>query len=142
MCEIREVQPQDPAVLLEAEHAVARVLAQGVVLPRVYPRLLEAMGTALHWDVAAAWDVGDDGTMACVATWAADGVDSERFEGATRVLRLGRGEGLPGRVWRLGRPARIADLAADANFPRAEAARAAGLCCALALPVRADLAAR
>ena len=39
---------QDPAVLLEAEHAVARVLAQGPRLPRLYPRLLEAIGTALR----------------------------------------------------------------------------------------------
>jgi PAS domain S-box-containing protein len=136
MCEIRDVHTQDPAALLEAEHAVARVLAQGVLLPRVYAPLLEAMGSALHWDVAAAWEIGDDGTMACVATWAADGVDSDRFESATRLLRLGRGEGLPGRVWHLGRPARIPDLSADTNFPRAEAARRAGLCCALALPVR------
>jgi PAS domain S-box-containing protein len=130
------VQPQDPVVLLEAEHAVARVLAQGAVLPRVYPQLLEAIGGALGCDIATAWEVGEDATMACVATWIAPGVDGERFESATRVLRLGRGEGLPGRVWRTGRPARIGDLGADPNFPRAVPARRAGLCCALAFPVR------
>jgi PAS domain S-box-containing protein len=130
------VQSQDPVVLLEAEHAVARVLAQGAILPRVYPQLLEAMGGALGCDIAAAWEVGADGTMGCVATWTAPGVDGDRFESATRVLRLGRGEGLPGRVWRTGRPARIGDLGADPNFPRAVPARRARLCCALAFPVR------
>jgi len=131
------VQSQDPVVLLEAEHAVARVLAQGAVLPRVYPQLLEAIGGALGCDIAAAWEVGGDATMECVATWRAPGVeDGERFEAATRVLRISRGDGLPGRVWRSGRPARIADLSADPNFPRAVPARRAGLCCALAFPVR------
>ena len=130
------VQSRDPSDLLEAEHAVARVLAQGAVLPRVYPRLLEAIGGALGWDLAAAWETGPDDAMACVATWAADGVEDEPFATATRALRFSRGEGLPGRVWRSGRPVRIPDLATDANFPRAGPARRAGLCCAVCFPTR------
>jgi PAS domain S-box-containing protein len=130
------VPSQDPAVLLDAEHAVARVLAQGAELPRLYPRLLEAIGGALRWDLAAAWEVGDDATMGCVATWSAAAIDGAGFEAATRALRLGRGDGLPGRVWATGRPARIADLHADRNFPRAPAARRAGLRCGFCFPVR------
>jgi PAS domain S-box-containing protein len=130
------VQSRDPVALLEAEHAVARVLAQGAVLPRVYPRLLEALGVALGWDLAAAWETGPDDTMACVATWAAAGVEAEPFATATRDLRFTRGRGLPGRVWRSGRPVRIPDLARDPNFPRAGPARRAGLSCAVCFPTR------
>jgi PAS domain S-box-containing protein len=129
------VASQDPAALLEAEHAVARVLAQGTDLTRVYPQLLQAIGAALGWEFAAAWEV-EDGTMACVATWSAPDVDAGRFADSTRELRLVRGEGLPGRVWASGRPARIPDVHADPNFPRAPAARRAGLRCGLCFPVR------
>jgi PAS domain S-box-containing protein len=129
------VPSQDPAVLLDAEHAVARVLAGGADPPDVYERLLEAMGAALHWDLAAAWEVSGE-TMRCVAVWCAPGVKGAQFATATRARRLARGEGLPGRVWATGRPVRIADLHADPNFPRAAAARRAGLRCGLCFPVR------
>jgi PAS domain S-box-containing protein len=130
------VPSQDPAVLLDAEHAVARVLAGGADPPHVYERLLEAMGAALRWDLAAAWEVAGDGTMRCAAVWCAPGVSGARFAAATRALHLARGEGLPGRVWATGRPVRIVDLHADPNFPRAPAARRAGLRCGLCFPVR------
>jgi PAS domain S-box-containing protein len=129
------VPSPDPAVLLDAEHAVARVLAGGADPPDVYERLLEAIGTALQWELAAAWEV-DGAAMTCVATWCAPGISGVRFTAATRALRLARGDGLPGRVWATGRPARIADLHADANFPRAPVARRAGLQCGLCFPVR------
>jgi PAS domain S-box-containing protein len=130
------VQSQDPAVLLAAEHAVARVLAERPDLPRAYPRLLEAIGAALGWDVGAAWEVGDDGLMWCVADWTAPDVDAGAFVAAGSAMRLARGDGLPGRVWASGRPARIPELAADPNFPRAGPARSAGLQCGFAFPVR------
>jgi PAS domain S-box-containing protein len=131
------VPSQDPAVLLDAEHAVARVLAGGADPPDVYERLLEAIGAALQWDLAAAWEVAADETMQCVAVWCAPGLSGARFVEATRDLRLARGAGLPGRAWATGRAVRIRDLRADPNFPRSDPARQAGLRCGLCFPVRA-----
>src|SRR4051794_31212164 len=136
ICECRDVQPRDPAALLDAEHAVARVLADRPELPHAYPQLLEAIGVALGWDVAAAWVVGDDGRLGCVASWRAHGVAAAAFVDAGARMRLARGEGLPGRVWGTGRRARTADLAADRTSPRGPAARRAGLHCGFAFPVR------
>src|SRR3954451_21666299 len=136
ICEGRPVPSQDPAVLLDAEHAVARVLAGGADPPHVYERLLAAIGAALGWELAAAWEVDGDERMGCVAVWCAPGISGVRFAAATRALRPARGEGLPGRVWASGRPARIEDLEKDPNFPRAPAARHAGLRCGLCFPVR------
>ena len=130
------VQSRDPSDLLEAEHAVARVLAQGVELPRLYPELLEAIGGALGWDLAAAWERGPDDVMACTATWSAPGVDGAAFSAHTLRLRLTRGDGLPGRVWRTGRAVRVPDLAADRDFPPAVPAHSAGLRCAVCFPIR------
>src|SRR4051794_7719127 len=137
ICEGRCVPSQDPAVLLDAEHAVARVLAGGADPPAVYERLLEAIGTALQWELGAAWECdADGGALRCVATWCAPGIEGGRFVAETRELRLARGVGLPGRVWATGRPARIDDVHADPNFPRATAAGGAGLQCGLCFPVR------
>lgn len=60
--------------------------------------------------------------------------DAKRFEAATRSLCFGRGEGLPGQAWEAGHPLVIRTLE-DTRFRRAAAARAAGLTCAIALPV-------
>ena len=56
------------------------------------------------------------------------------FEGLSRGMCFGRGEGLPGRVWELGTPVLMKDLQAG-YFRRAAAARRAGLAAAVALPV-------
>ena len=53
-------------------------------------------------------------------------------------LVLERGEGLPGRVWERGEPAWISDATTDANFPRAGAARRAGLHAAFCAPLRSS----
>ncbi|MBV9734725.1 MAG: GGDEF domain-containing protein [Acidisphaera sp.] len=66
------------------------------------------------------------------------GDDADRFPefcSATERTRLPRGVGLPGRVLESGVPAWLADVTADPNFPRAEAARRCGLHAALAFPV-------
>jgi diguanylate cyclase (GGDEF)-like protein len=65
------------------------------------------------------------------------------FRAHTEQFELQAGHGLPGRVLDAGAAAWIADIEADADFPRASAARAAGLKAAMAFPVlvRADVAA-
>ena len=69
-------------------------------------------------------------------TWHAFGIPAEEFEAASREISLAAGEGLPGRVWESGQPAWIPDVLADDNFPRAPAARRAGLHAAFCFPIR------
>lgn len=57
------------------------------------------------------------------------------FSTVTASTTFAVGEGLPGRVAALGRPAWIQDLTEDHNFPRAEAALGSGLRAAFAFPV-------
>ena len=124
----------DTAVLLRTEHAVARVLAEAHDEAAAYPRLLAAIGESLSWDAGGLWipaEAGDD-TLRCVATWRAP----EPFERISRGVSLARGEGLPGRVWDSGEPAWVADVSADANFPRAPIAIDAGLRAAFCFPIR------
>lgn len=59
---------------------------------------------------------------------------ARRFAAITRPLCFGKGEGLPGQVWESGRPIILKEL--DGNyFRRADAARAEGLTCGIAIPV-------
>jgi PAS domain S-box-containing protein len=71
-----------------------------------------------------------------VATWSAGGTAAREFEAASRRAALPASEGLPGRVWRSGQPAWVADVLADDNFPRAATARRAGLRAAFCFPIR------
>ena len=76
------------------------------------------------------------GELASTGIWyLADPERLERFRVATESIRFRRGAGLPGRVLARGTAAWIADLAADPDFPRIEAARASGLRSGAAFPL-------
>ena len=59
---------------------------------------------------------------------------ARRFASLSRSMCFGRGEGLPGRAWEEGRPVLLRQFEGTV-FQRTAAARAAGLSCALALPL-------
>jgi PAS domain S-box-containing protein len=84
------------------------------------------------WEVDAAAS-----RLRCVRTWATSSAAAE-FEAVSAGLTLGWGEGLPGRVWETGEPAWITDAPTDRNFPRADAARLAGLRVAFSAPLRSS----
>lgn len=113
------------------------VLTDGKSVAEVGPGVLEAIGGALGWDYAALWIVDwNEQRIRMAGSWSAEGVGMAAFEPLSRdsVFRLG--VGLPGRVAASGEPVWLPDLAADANFPRLQAATADGLRTALAFPVR------
>ena len=119
------------------EQAVARTLAEAEDLSDAYPRVLRIIGERLGWAWAAIWEPEPDGQPplhSAAAWWATP--DLESFDGATCAISLRAGQGLPGRVWAANAAAWIVDVTDDANFPRIEAARAAGLHAALCFPVR------
>jgi PAS domain S-box-containing protein len=126
------------ASLPRAEHAVARSLAETIDPRDALAGTLTAIGESLEWRWGAVWEPDSDRpeTLRCVETWRAVGADAAELETVTRSIALVAGEGLPGRVWRSGEPAWIADVLDDENFPRVAAARLAGLRSAFCFPVR------
>jgi PAS domain S-box-containing protein len=129
----------DVAALLRTEHAVARVLASTSDEENAHPRLLAAIGAALGWDFGALWVPTDaeGSSLRCAHTWEGAFTAVAAFAQASRSVILAPGQGLPGEVWRTGRPAWIADPGAHPRpLPRAEAAARAGLRTAFAFPVR------
>ncbi|MDP9885357.1 diguanylate cyclase (GGDEF)-like protein [Sinomonas atrocyanea] len=89
------------------------------------------------------WQIGhayllDEGGLSMKPTSVWHGVEDGRFTdfyGATEATGFELGRGLPGRVLASGAPAWIPDIAADTEFPRAEAALRDGLRSAVAFPI-------
>jgi PAS domain S-box-containing protein len=126
----------DAPALQRVEHEIARILTETDAPVEVYAATLEAIGRALGWEVGAVWELRrDDERLHCVRGWHA-GRGAPEFEALSEQLSLEPGEGLPGRVLSTGEPTWIVDAPADGNFPRAHAARRAGLHAAFGLPLR------
>jgi len=120
---------------LAAQYEVTRVLASASTLAEAAPRIISAVCESLDWGLGALWRAEAGEHLRCVQTWHRPGLDVGDFEERSLERRLGRGEGLPGRVWATGEPAWIEDVTADGNFPRALPAARAGLHGACAFPV-------
>ena len=123
---------------LAREHAVARSLAETPDPRDALARALAAIGESLGWRWGAVWEPAParPEALRCVETWSAVGAAAREFEAASRSVALAADEGLPGRVWRSGAPAWIADVLADEDFPRAAAARQVGLRAGFCFPIR------
>jgi hypothetical protein len=81
--------------------------------------------------VAEVWLPSADGSLLELAGGVFDAAPA--FGRFSASMCFGRGEGLPGRAWDEGRPVMLHRLEGPV-FRRAQAARAAGLTCAVALP--------
>jgi PAS domain S-box-containing protein len=126
----------DAQSLQRVEHEVAQILAEKEGPVEVYAAALEAIGRTLGWELGAVWEAGPvDRRLRCVCNWHG-GDGAPEFEALTERLTFEPGEGLPGRILETGSPAWIVDTPIDANFPRAAAARRAGLHAAFGFPLR------
>jgi PAS domain S-box-containing protein len=127
--------PPSASRLLRVEHAVAEALLEAESADEAFPRLLAAVGEGLGWHYGGVWLPAADARLHCTATWSAGGKPLERFVAGSLALVLEPGEGLPGRVQARQRPAWVADVTVDPNFPRGQDAREAGLHTAFAIPL-------
>src|SRR3954469_24123856 len=114
--------------------SVARILATTDDEEVLYPRVLDAIGTALGWQAGGLWTPTGD-VLRCAEAWCAEGFDGADFVATTRARAFAAGEGLPGRVWATREPAWIVDTADDPNFPRATVVAQAGLRSGFCFPV-------
>ncbi len=122
--------------LLRAQHAITRVFAEAQSPGEAMSGLLAELGDAMDWQLGAWWSHEEGaGVLRCQSVWRREPAVAPEFEQVSLDLKLLPGAGLPGRVWASGEPAWTADLAADASFPRSEAAARAGLHMSIAVPI-------
>jgi len=118
--------------------ALVKLLAEAASLEHATPRFIELIAGAFGWSAGALWLAdAEDRVLVWSDGWTEAG-DVAEFAARSRRLTFPRGIGLPGRVWADGEPAWVADVAADANLPRADLAGALGLRAAAAIPVYGD----
>lgn len=117
--------------------AASRVLAESATLAAATPQLVQAIAEAVDAQMGAIWHVDDEaGILRCVASWQSGGAEMAGFGKVTHGITFACGVGLPGRVWQAGKPVWIPDVAVATNFPRAAAARSAGLHAGFGSPIR------
>ena len=124
-----------------AQYTVASLLAGSWTLEEASSAILQTIASIGDWVLSALW-VYDEaiGRLRCRAFWHAGAPPLEKFGQFSTSLQFGIGEGLPGRVWQSNEPAWINDVVVDKNFPRAPAAREAGLHGGFAFPLFAGRA--
>lgn len=122
---------------LASQYAVTRVLAEAAALDDAVPKIIQAIGESLEWELGVFWKVDRQaGVLRCADVWNAPACAAEEFVLATREQSFKPGMGLPGRIWETGQPAWISDVASAENFSRSETAAKAGLHGAFAFPIR------
>ena len=122
---------------LAAQYAVLQALAVSATLEEAAPKILEAIGTSMEWDVGTLWL--HDARGACLhpsEIWMSPSTGPHDFIARARKVTYAVGEGLVGRVFQTGEPAWMDDATKSSNFRRAELAAAAGLHGAVWFPVR------
>ena len=116
--------------------AVTRILAQSPALTDAVPKILQTVGETLGWEVGDFWTPEPDGSvLRCLKVWESRAGRFPKFTAASRKLTLAPGIGLPGRLWKNLKPAWIADVTKDNNFPRASVAAKEGLHGGFAFPI-------
>jgi len=120
---------------INAHLAVADALEEWEDFESGADRLLRDLGEALSFDGGTLWLPEEEG-LAARASWHSDLLDPGEFESLTASLRVPRGDGLLGRVWKTLEPAILPDLRELDDDERRIAAEAAGLRGAVAVPVR------
>jgi two-component system CheB/CheR fusion protein len=119
-----------------ADFAIGQILTEAMTLHEAAPRIVQTICEMLDWDLGALWMVkSKEGNLHCADMWHKPTVPIAEFVQANRTLRFQPGQGLPGRVWSLGRPVWITNVIRDANFPRAAIATRVGLRGAFGFPV-------
>ena len=121
---------------LASQYAVTRVLSESTTLEEAVPKIIQAVGESLEWDLGVFWRVDRAaGVLRCLDQWTSSTVQADPFTMVTWQQVFLREEGLPGRIWATGKSAWVTDVSLDANFPRGVQAQEVGLHGAFGFPV-------
>jgi len=121
---------------LASQYAVTRVLSEATTLEEAVPKIIQAIGESLEWDLGVFWRVDKAAeVLRCFDQWKAPSVQADPFALDTWQRVFTRGQGLPGRIWASGKSAWVTDVTTDANFPRGAQARQVGFHGAFGFPI-------
>ncbi len=137
-CLLRDVTQQNQREHRLALQLVVSQIIGGNTAPEVAGmRILEALCISQNWDVAFKWEVNPkENRLEFSTAWGAPGRRAEALIQESMGLTFRSGDGLPGSVWKDGRPLWLADLAGEPAAPRLQAALRQEMTSGWAVPVR------
>jgi two-component system, chemotaxis family, CheB/CheR fusion protein len=122
-----------------AQYTVTGLLAGSQSLHATGPQIIQAIAASGNWVFGSIWLYREEEKMLrCETTWRTGAPWLAVFEMVTRTIPLLSTIGLPGRVFASKKPAWIADVTRDPNFPRKDAAAEAGLRGGFGFPLFAE----
>lgn len=117
-----------------AQHEVMTVLASTRTPAEAWPRVLDATGRTLGYEMGVLWtEVA--GRLQAVGSWEARPGSVEAFLEACRTSPLSFSKGLVGKAWREQAPVIVGDLERDSTYRRRQIALESGMRSALVFPV-------
>jgi PAS domain S-box-containing protein len=137
-CLLRDVTQQN-----QREHRLALQLVVSQIIgentsPEVADmRILESLCISQGWDVAFKWEVNTkENRLEFCTAWGTPGRPAETLIQESMGLTFARGNDLPGRAWKDGRPVWLAELASSPSSPRIQFALSQEMVSGWAVPVR------
>lgn len=122
---------------LAALYAATHSLTESTTLSEAIVRILEAICTALDWQMGALWMVDSSANvLKCQEVWSLLPEHFQEFELVTRMLTLPPGIDLPGCVWHERQSVWIENISTDLNSPRRLHAIATRLQSSFGLPIQ------
>src|SRR5579859_5068630 len=121
---------------IATQFAVTRVLAEAATLAEAAPKIAQAIGEIVGWEVGVIWELDRQANLLrCVDVWHSPSVKLASFEPRLRESTFCPEVGLPGRVWSTRKHAWIPNIAEDENFPNAGFATKVGIQGAFGFPI-------
>ncbi|HXC66037.1 MAG TPA: ATP-binding protein [Nitrospiraceae bacterium] len=121
---------------LASQYAVTRVLSEATTLEEAVPKIIQAIGESLEWDLGLFWRVDKRaGVLRCFDQWNTPSIQADPFisDAWQRVFR--RGEDLPGRIWANGKSVWVVDVTMDSDCIRGPQVGQVGFHGAFGLPI-------
>ena len=116
---------------------MARIIADGALLPATLVRVLSAVGGALDCTLAFLWSAeAPAASLRCIGEWAREDAPPSRLSALSRVTVLAEGQGLAGRALLRGEAVFMKDPSTHGSSPRHVAAAHDGLRSGVAFPIR------
>ena len=134
---------------LAVQYATGRIMSESATPSEAIPKILQAIGENLVWDLGEFWTVESQNPnpqLRCVETWVRPSLSMPEFIETSTHLTLAPSVGLAGHVWALAQQADklfasgywSSDVVEDTHFLRSEQASLAGLHGAFAVPIESD----
>lgn len=121
---------------LKIQYSVSRTLAEALSTEEALQNVLGNICTGVNWRFGIAWVVEDE-KLVQKALWSDNPADAKNYSSLySNGLKLEKGAGLPGRVWKSAKSLWLEDLRADENLPRNEGFTKLGWQSGFAVPIK------